>query len=224
MIHFIKKIFQDKSDDYVHWQFVRFSRGVFENKAVLNISKTSKIKISSTYELSGELALFMAYLAKNIHVSGMIMSRVQIPEFSGARKKGIWVYDVNQNMSFEKMSEISKSAFALLLDCEAVGISMNVKKKLPRPSPKSANKVNDKFCVAQIDLKFWPSVKDEFLFDLPDGKAYKLSHKYEITELIFPGNEKDSERLRLLTKRKGKVTRKSIIDGKEIIREKSFIA
>ena len=224
MIYFIKKLFANNIDEQVHEQFVKFSRGVFENKAVLNISRTTKIKISSTYELATDLALFMAYLAKNVHVSGIVMSREQIPEFSGSKKRGLWMYDVNQSISFDRLNDISKKSFAMLLDCEAPGISLKVKKKLPRPSSKSLDKVKDKFCTAQIDLKFWPAVKEEFLSDLPDGKAYKVINKYEITELVLPENEKDSERLRLLTKRKGKLIRKSIVDGKEIIHEKSFAA
>jgi len=224
MIYFIKKIFQNKLDDSVHAQFVRFSRGIFENKAVLNISRTTKIKMSSTYELAGELALFLASIAKNLHISGIIFSKDVIEGFSGGKKGGLYLYNIDQNISYDKLDEISKKAFAMLLDCDANGIMLKVKKKLPRPSSKGLNKVNDKFCSAQIDLKFWPVVKEEFLFDLPDGKAYKVINKYEITELVLPENEKDSERLRLLTKRKGKLIRKSIVDGKEIIQEKNFAA
>ena len=224
MIYFIKKIFQEKTDSLVHDQYVRFSRGVFENKAALNASRNGKIKMSSSYELNIDLVLFMAFLAKKMHVSGLLMSKVELKEFSGQKKKGLWIYDIDQDMTYEQIEKISGNAFAMLFDCEAAGISLKTKKTLPRPSPKSTGTVKDKFCVAQLDIKFWPLVKEEFLFDLPDGKKYNMLHKYEITEIIFPNNEKDSEKLRLLAKRKGEVTRKSIVDGKEIIQKKGFIA
>jgi hypothetical protein len=224
MIYFIKKIFQGKIDNSVHDQYVRFSRGIFEQKAALNASRNGKIKMSSSYELNIDLVLFMAFLAKKMHVSGVLMSKVELKEFSGQKKKGLWIYDVDQDMTYEQIERISANAFAMLFDCEGSGISLKTKKTLPRPSPKSTGAVKDKFCVAQLDIKFWPLVKEEFLFDLPDGKKYGMLHKYDITEIIFPNNEKDSEKLRLLAKRKGKVTRKSIVDGKEIIQEKGFIA
>jgi len=224
MIYFVKKIFQNKIDDAVHSQFIRFSRGIFDNKAVINISKNGKIKISSTYELAGELALFLASLAKNLHVSGLIMAKEPIEGLAGEKKRGLYNYNIEQNISFEKLNEISGKAFAMLLDCDAPGINMKSKKKLPRPSSKGLDKVKDKFCTIQLDIKFWPSVKEEFLFELPDGKKYKGINRYEISELILPENEKDSERLRLLTKRKGKLIRKSIVDGKEIIQERNFAA
>jgi len=224
MIHFIKKIFKNKIDDLVHWQFVRFSRGVFYNRAAVSASRNGKIKISGSYDTATDLALFMAFLAKRINASGIIMSRDEIEGFKGNKKKGLFVYEVNQNFSFEQLEKISKNAFAILLDCSAEGISLKTKKTLPKPSNKSTDEVNGKFCAAQLDIKFWPDVKEEFLFDLPDGKKYNIINRYEINELILPGNEKDSEKLRLLTKRRGKVIRKSIVDGKEIIQEENFVA
>ena len=225
MIYFIKKIFQGKEDNSVHDQYVRFSRGIFENKAALNVSRNGKIKISSSYELANDLVPFMAFLAKKINVSGLLMSKEELKEFSGQKKKGLFIYEINnQDMTYEQIERLAKCAFAMLFDCTADGISLKTKKTLPRPSPKSAEKVNDKFCVAQLDTKFWPAVKEEFLFDLPEAKKYRILNKYEITEIILPTNEQDSEKLRLLAKRKGKVTRKSIVDGKEIVQEKNFAA
>lgn len=224
MTYFIKQIFRGKIDNSVHDQFVRFSRGVFENKTALNASRNGKVKISSSYELSNDLVLFLAFLAKKINVSGILMSKEELKEFSGQKKKGLFIYNINQDMTYEQIEKISKGAFAMLFDCNAPGISLKTKKTLPRPSPKSTGAVKDKFCVAQLDIKYWPSVKEEFLFDLPDGKKYSMLHKYEITEIIFPNNETDSEKLRLLAKRKGEVTRKSIVDGKETVQKKGFIA
>ena len=224
MFYFIKKIFQNKDDERVHSQFVRFSRGIFENRAVMNISRNGKIKISGTFELSSDLARFMAFLGKKINVSGILMSREEIAGLSGSMKKGVFVYEINEAVSFERLEEISKKAYCLLLDCDGEGITLKTKKTVPKPSPKGLDKVNDRFCVAQIDIKFWSLVKSEFLFDLPEGKKYRIINKYEITEIIVPENEKDSEKLRLLAKRKGKVVRKSIVDGNETVQEKNFIA
>jgi hypothetical protein len=224
MIYFIKKIFNDKIDDSVHSQFTRFSRGVFDGKAILNISRNGKIKISSSYELADDLINFMASLTKHLEVSGIILARENIEGLQGGKKRGLMSYQIDKEISSEQLDEISKKAYFMLVDCSAPGIDFKTKKTIPRPSTKSADKVNDKFCTAQIDLKFWPAVKEEFLFNLPEGKKYRIINKYEINEIIMPQNEKDFEKLRLLAKRKGKIIRKVIVDDKEIIQEKGFTA
>ena len=224
MIYFIKKIFLEKVDDSVHFQFIKFSKGIFDNKAVMNISRNGKIKISGTYELANNLILFIASLTKSLKVSGLLLSKNEIKDLNGKKKSGLFNYQLDQEISSEKLNEISSQAYYMLFDCSAPGIEFKTKKKLPRPSNKSIDKVKDKFCVASLDLKFWPSVKDEFLFDMPEGKKYRMIHKYEIKEIILPKNEIDSEKMRLLAKKKGKLTRKVEIDGKEAVKETEFIA
>ena len=53
MAYFIKKIFEGKIDNLVHEQFIRFSKGIFENKAVMNIVKSGKIKINMIHKKKG---------------------------------------------------------------------------------------------------------------------------------------------------------------------------
>ena len=224
MIYFIKKIFKDKIDDETHSQFVRFSKGIFDSKAIINVSRNGKIKISSSFEMANDLVIFAAFLAKKMNVSGIVFSRNELEGIKGGKKKGLFVSSFDEEMGFEKLSEIAKKAYSMLLDCSAPGINLKIKKKLPRPSTKSADKVNDKFCVMELDIKFWPSVRDEFLFDLPEGKKNRIINKYEINEIIIPKGETDYEKIRVLAKRKGKLTRKASVDGKELVQEKQFVA
>jgi len=76
----------------------------------------------------------------------------------------------------------------------------------------------------QLDIKFWPKVKDEFLFDLPEGKKYRMIHKYEIKEIIMPKGEKDFAKIRLMAKRKGILTRSVEIDEKTSSQQTDFEA
>jgi len=75
----------------------------------------------------------------------------------------------------------------------------------------------------KLDTKYWPQVKEEFLFDATEGKKFEISHDYLITEIIPPKDEKDFEKIRILAKRKGKIIRKMNVDGKEIKSEKEFM-
>ena len=114
----------------------------------------------------------------------------------------------------------------MLLDCEAEGISIKTKKKLPRPKGNSGSKppkIDDKFCVMLLPENLWGKVKDEFLFDLPEGKKFKLSHSYTINDILPPRGDKDFEKMRLLAKKKGRIKRTALVDGKEIAQEKEFL-
>jgi len=223
MAYFIKKIFQNRIDEHTHQQFVRFSKGVFDNKAVINASRNGKIKLSGTYDLSNDLALFSVSLAGKAHVKGLILSKNEIPGFNGKKKKGLINYEIDQDIDLKNLEEISEKAYCLLIDCLADGIEFKTKKVLPRPSSKGIDKINDKFWTLNLDIRFWPKVKEDILFDLPEGKKYRVIHKYEINEIIAPKGEKDFEKIRLMAKRKGVIIRTAEIDGKPVSNKKEMI-
>ena len=63
MESFIKKIFDNISDDDVHFQFQKFSRGEFKFKALVEAKKMSKnISIVTSAEFANELVLGVAEL------------------------------------------------------------------------------------------------------------------------------------------------------------------
>jgi len=223
---FIKKLFLGQEDDSVHSQFVRFGKGIFENKAVYSAAKSGQIKINGTFELANDFVRFAASNSKKMKISGIIMSREKVlPD--GKMKKGLFHFDIDREIGSDELLKISEKAYAMLLDCEGDEISIKMKKKIPRPKAQIRDKppkINDKFCIMLLPLSLWGKVKDEFLFNLPEGKKYRLSHSYTITEIIVPKGEKDFEKMRLLAKKKGKIKRIALVDGKETVEEKDFIA
>ena len=223
-VFFIKKMWKKGADDSVHRQFVRFSKGIFENKAVINIGRNGKIKVSGTYDCVTDMVAFISNLAPRVKVSGIVLSRDAINGFRGSEKKGAFNYNLNEEIDSKKLSEIAKISIYSLLDCSAGGIELKTKKTNPRPSSRSSDKVNDKFFTMQMDIKFWPQIREEFLFDLPEGKKFRLSHRYEINAIILPKGEKDYEKIRLLARKKGKITRIAEIDGKNVSQEIEFEA
>ena len=224
MIHFLKRIIAGNVDDSSHQQFVRFSKGLFENRAVFKVRKSDKIKLNSTFEMANDMVLLAAASTPKMHCTGLILSKETLP-FSVKKKGLVNTYEIDQDMESAKITETAQKAYFMLLDCEGEGVSLKTKKKLPKPNPKGADaKVNDKFCVMEVDGKNWGKVREEFLYDLPEGKRYEISHQYNIQEIVLPAGEKDPGQMRLKAKRKGIIKRKAIVDGKEMINESKFVA
>jgi hypothetical protein len=231
VVSFIKKIWFGKIDDAVHFQFIRFSRGIFENRAVINVKNGETIKLTSTFELTNDFVNFVAGLA-DVKFSGIILSREDLEEifmkggveWDESKKRGLFVYIIEE-ISSSVVNEIKDKTYHMLLDAEVPGISLKIKKKLPKLGKSSKEKIDDKFCVLELDEKFFPQLYEEFLFDLPsDFKRIRISHTFNITEIILPQGEKDFEQLRLKAKRKGKILRIAEIDGKTMQEEKEFEA
>ena len=93
-----------------------------------------------------------------------------------------------------------------------------MKKKLPKPGKSGDAKVDDKFCQLEADLKYWPEIKEMFFWDF-DGKKATVTHDFLIDDLKFPQGEKDFQKIRILAKRLGKITRKMIVDGHESVKQ-----
>lgn len=216
---FIKKIWQGKGEE-AHGHFVRFSKGRFEGRAVLNLRRTSKIKLKGSFEWANDFVEIVSELDSNAKFSGIILSREQLDLGNEKKKKGRFQYDL-EDISSEKIKEIKDKVYAMLLDSEIEDIKLKIKKKLPKPG-KSAAKVDDKFCQIEVDLRYWPQIKEAFM--LPECKKCKTSHVFEINEIILPEGEKDSAKIREMAKRKGKIVRKMEIDGQESGEEREFEA
>ena len=68
------------------------------------------------------------------------------------------------------------------------------------------------------------SIGKSFVFEKPDFKDAEINHTFFINELILPQGETDFAKVREMAKRKGKIVRKALIDGKEVVSEKEFEA
>jgi hypothetical protein len=222
---FIKKIFENKIDDSVHKQFVRFGKGTYPGRAVVKITKQpDKIKIGTSFEMVNDMIEFCSQLSSNLKCSGIIISKEKL-ELPGEKKKtNLLEYNINQDLTSDQIKKILEKCYSCLLDIESPGISLKSKKKLPKPGKAGDAKIDDKFCQLELDTKYWPKIKAEFAFDMPDFKKALAVHTYTITDIIMPKGEKDFEKIRILAKRKGKITRKLTIDKQETSKEKDFEA
>lgn len=215
---FIKEIFNGNSEQ-THNQFVRFGKGKFSNRAVLNLQKTSKIKLRGSFEWVNDFVEITSEL-KNIKFSGIILSKEKLDLGNEKNKSGIYSYEVS-DIDSDKIKEIRNKAYTILLEGSGEGVVLKIKKKLPKPG-KSEGKIDDKFCQLEADLIYWDKIKEAFM--LPECKKCRISHTFEITDIILPKDEKDFEKIRVLAKRKGRIIRNLEVDKKEEKEEKEFSA
>lgn len=223
---FIKKIWENKQDPKAHKQFIRFGKGIYTQRVVVNARvQGNLLKISSSFELPNDFLEFISDLNNKLKVSGIIISKEKLSLENEKKKSGLYEYEINREISSQEIKQILEKAYYLLLDAECPGVLFKVKKKLPKPGKSGEAKVNDKFCVLELDIKFKQKFKEEFFWDIPDFKKARAEHTYEIKDIIIPNElkkEKDFEKIRLESKRKGKIIRKIIFDGKEILKEKEL--
>ncbi len=213
---FIKKIFIGKTDEICHKQFVRYGKGIFAKRALLNLDVGGAIKVRGSFEWANEFVYLVSELAE-VKISGIVLSKELIEGLNGKKKGGLYGYEFSGNSS--EVKKIADKAYATLLDAAGNEIDLKIKKRLPKPGKSGEGKINDKFCQLEAGLKYWPKIKEAFFWDLPECKKVKIEHEYIINEIVLPKDEKDFAMLRVLAKRKGKLVRKIVVDGREISRE-----
>jgi hypothetical protein len=202
---FIKKIFEKKVDEDVHKQFTRFSKGVFENRALTEISKgKDNIKVKMSYDLIQDIIARIAQDVSKADIEGKLIKGKKKTEIASAVSKE----------ELQKM--VDENDFALL-DVTAGDITLKCKKSLPKPG----KNLDVKFASATLPLSYL----SEFLFDQSNGKKITIAHTFTITDIEIPNEYKNNfELARVHAKRKGKIKRILTIDGQQSEKEIDFIA
>jgi hypothetical protein len=218
MICFIKEIFEKKESKEGHKQFVRFGKGIYRGRAALSINISSNIKISGSFEYANDFVNFVSNTG-DFEFSGAILSKEKL-NLQGKEKSGITLYEFRGNS--QDIKNIHEKVYFMLLNVESGDLRLKIKGKLPKPGKSGDSKIDDKFCVLELDIKYLNKIKECFFWDLPTCKKAKIVHEYEIKEIILPKEEKDFSKIRELAKRKGKITRKIVCDKREIQTEKDF--
>lgn len=227
MISFLRRVCEGNKDEDSHRYFVRFGKGRFEKKFMTKMNVGKKIKLKASFELANDFVKFAAEINGG-KTSGVVFSKKQINDImsknniqgNSERKNGGLFYKNNiaeQELSREQILMLVENSYFSLLEIENNEFFLKIKKALPKPG-KGAEKVDDGFCVMELDLKYLPQIKETFFWDMPDAKKIQIEHILEINEIILPENEKDPVKLRENAIRKGKLIRKAVIDGNEIVK------
>lgn len=232
-MNFIKKIFDGETDESVHLQFQKFSRGEFRDRAVVKVKKSgSKYTISTTAEFGNELVRILAEKLgdKKTKVIGSIIGTNDLKGILDFKKisqfQGVKNYSIDMEMSgaeiLNLLNKFPKNFFGLSF---AVGEDvLKIKPKAPKSAkPKNKEEApNPDFCkLVTTDEKIGKS----FVWEKSSFKDALISHDFIIEEIVVPEylkKEKDFAIVREKSLRKGKIVRRGEIDSEKIFEEKAF--
>lgn len=229
-MNFIKKIFDKKSDDSVHLQFQKFSRGEFKNRAVISARKVKdKYTINTSSEFANELVRDIAEKlgSEKSKVTGVVISTADLTgkvDFKSKKQfQGVKSYIIEKEMSgneiLDLIDKFPKAFFALSFSSPN-GTILKVKPKVPKSGKpgKGDEKPKADFCkLITTDSEIGKS----FVFEKPDFKKAEIVHEFVISEILIPEeikNEKDFAIIREKSLRVGKVIREAEIDGEKMKR------
>ena len=229
-MNFIKKIFDKESDELTHLQFQKFSKGEFRNRALIRAKKTKdKITVNASAEFANEMVREVAKELGNnkTKVTGAVISTNDLTgEIDFHEKKqfqGVKKYLIDKEFSGEEiiklLNKFPKTFFALSF--ESKNSQLKIKPKAPTSGKPGKGEESPKpdFCKLITTNN---ELGESFIFEKPDFREANISHIFIITELIIPKNETDYARIREIAKRKGKIIRDAIIDGKQVKKEFDF--
>ncbi len=230
----IKKIFDGIFDDEVHGAFLKFGRGQYRNKYLLEGKRQSnKWAIKSGAEYVNFLVRkCLGGISGRVAIKGIIVSTldlrdeikfdiVKVGNFQGIRKNVIDT-EVDASEVLNLMDKFPRVFFALSFSGD--DFVLKVKAKAPKsgkPGKDGDGPVVD-FCSLKTNDK---TIVDELFFGAGDFKEVSVNHTIEVSDIVYPGDLESLKpiEVRELSKRKGVVNRKVDVDGIEKNSEAEFV-
>jgi len=233
----IKTIFSGKTSGEVHAEFVKFSRGIFDNRYLVEGKKqTGKWQIKTSSEFANFFVKKILESQKGgINIKGIIVSTLDLEsdcefEIEDVKKyMGIKQLVLNCATTSDKvldlMNKYPKAFYALSFSTG--DYDLKIKAKAPKSGkPGTKTKGEDEgpkadFCSLKTSDK---SIIEDLFFDYPTFNEIKIRHVVEVKEIQLPKDVKTPEEMREKAVRKGTIKRFVEVDGKKEIEEKDFVA
>lgn len=234
-MNFIKKIFDGKTDETIHLQFQKFSKGEFSNRALINAKNSSgKFTINTSSEFAGDMIKIVAEKLGNekTRVTGAVISTSDLTgkiKFKSKKQfQGVKNYAIENEMSGDEIlkliKEFPKVFFALSFGAPGVILKIKPKAQKSGKPGKDDEAPKANFCKLVTNDS---EIAKNFIFEKPNFKNAEVKHTFVIEEIKIPDelkNEKDFAVIREKALRCGKIIRIANIDGKEMREEKEFEA
>jgi hypothetical protein len=231
----IKKIFGNVIDDDVHSDFLKFGKGEFSDKYLIEAKKQKDRWVVKTGpEFAND---FVRMLLKDVNgtipMKGVIVTTLKLEgeigfpikkvgNFQGIRKIEIDT-EVSPKEILGLMEKYPRVFFALSFSIN--GNELKIKAKAPKSAKPSAGDKEAKAEFCSLKTSSLELIKEIF-FDFPNFNEISIRHTINIDGIIYPSNVSSlkPEEIRLQSKRKGVVVRNIVLDGKKEVREAKFIA
>jgi len=219
----IKKIFEGKCDEEVHSDFLKFGKGRFEGKYLVEGKKQKDLwSIKTSAEFANTLVRRCLEKVKgSVNITGAIITTLDLTkdiDFEYERIKkftGINQVLLNGNVEANKiinlMNKYPRVFFALSFKTN--DSELKIKAKAPKSGKPGAS--GDKVPKADFcSLKTSDfSIVKELFFDVSsEWKEAKSNHVLVVEDIIYPKDEKDPKLVREKSKRKGTIIRNLTID------------
>lgn len=230
----VGKLFNSESDEEVHREFVKFGKGLFKDRYLIEGKKqASAWSIKTSAEFSNYLVKEgLKKVNGNIDVKGVIISTFDVSD-----KTSIQIDKVKKYMGIQQAivnTSVNAKDLLDLMDREPkvhYGLSfktqdfqLKIKEKAPKsgkPGKKGEDGPKADFCsVKTTDRK----IVDELFFDCKEFKEVKIKHEIEVDEIEIPKGVTNPKELREKSVRKGKIYRYIDLDGNQQKKEVSFVA
>ncbi len=232
MANVINKIFSNKIDEEVHSDFVKFGKGNYENKYLIEAKKQKEgwsIKTGSEFanffvrkgleRASGEIELKGAIISTLKLDSEIDFPIENIKQFMGVKQLVINT-KVDPKKILNLMNKYPRVFFALTFSLP--GYELKIKAKAPKSAkPASGGDKGPSADFCSLKTKDEDIVKD-LLFDVNDFKELSIKHILKIDTITLPKGISDPTEIREKAVRNGSVIRIATIDGKEVRTEKDF--
>lgn len=231
----IKKVFDGVFDEEVHIAFLKFGRGLYRNKYLLEGKKQAK---NWSIKTGAEYANFLVRNCldgiDSIKVDGVIVSTLDLKDeitfelkkvsnFQGVRKHVVST-EVNSKEVFDLMDKYPKAFFALSF--KGKDFALKIKPKAPtsgKPGKEKEGEPQADFCSLKTNNE---KMIEMLFFDVGSFDKVRISHDIKITDIIYPSdmaNLKPAE-IREKAKRKGVLKRIIDADGKVSESSADFVA
>ena len=231
----MKKIFDGDFDVEVHSDFLKFGRGEYKNKYLLEGKKQSKkwaIKTGAEYA-NLLVRKCLGKINGTVNIKGVIISTSdlrdeinfeikKVSNFQGVRKHVV-DSDIEPSQILDLMEKYPKVFFALSFKGD--DFVLKIKPKAPKAEKKGKDdwRFIADFCSLKIEDK---EIVDYLFFGVGDFQEVFINHTINVTDIVYPDNIESLKptEIRELAKRKGIITRKVNADGIEKVSETSFVA
>ncbi len=226
-----KKIFSGNIDYSIHEEFIKFGKGRFENRYLLEGKKQKdKWRIKTSYEFTNYFVRRCLENQDKININGIIVCTQdlrndikfnieKIKQFAGVKQ---YVIDTRVESSeiLDLMKKYSRAFYALSFSTPKN--ELRIKAKTPmsaKPSKKIEGRLKANFCLLKTDDK---NIMEDLFFDFPDFKEIKIKHIIQIDSIEIPKDVGDAIKMREMAKKKGRIIRDIEIDGRVEKKEKEF--
>jgi hypothetical protein len=230
----IKNIFENKTGEEEHTEFLKYGRGIYKNRFLLEGKKQKK---GWTIKTGPEYANYLVKQCltkapETINIKGIIVTTQDIKEDipfeikKASNFQGIRKLQIETETTTKKVQELIKKHPRLFYALSFKGETFNLKIKAKAPKSGKPGKENEEGPKADfITIKTEDEeIVKELFFKEQKFETITINHEINIKEIIYPKNYETlkPKEIREQSKRKGTITRNKNINGTTTKEEKEF--